>query len=54
MLELEQARRQEGGTGCGGSARTPPPPKNQKGPPDRIVKSLKCYKNNVVVGGLTI
>ena len=30
------------------------PRKNQKGPPDGIVKYLKWYKTNVVVVGLTI
>ena len=48
---IMQARRQ--GSARGAHA-PPPPPKNQKGPPDGIVKDLKWYKSNVVVLGLTI
>ena len=46
-----QARRQGGARGVHAP---PPPPRSQKGPPDGIVKDLKCYKNNVVMVELTI
>ena len=48
IMKLIMARWQGGG--CAGCARTPPPPKSQKGPPDEIVKYLKWCKTNVVEG----
>ena len=38
-----------GREGCAGCARTPPPPRSQKGRPDGIVKYLKLYKNSRVM-----